>query len=245
MARTPDGTGGVIYAVVMVVFLVGLTVSVWLATRRTRRHKKWAAEHGWRVQDEDAALSAFVRALIGHQPAGRHRQLVHDVVVGRRDDRPAYSFTYTWDVPIDDLGTLARSYEAAWRTGSAHVVAVPLDRVVPMVQVTPEGVGSGLTTAVGRQDIQFESAAFNRAYRIVADDPRVAHAVLHPRLMEQLLSPSALGTSWRIEHGWVFAWAPGKARVDQILPMLDVVTAVRASLPTFVGTPLVPARPVA
>ena len=114
-----------------------------------------------------------------------------------------------------------------------------------MVQVTPEGAASVLAKAVGAQDLQFESHAFNRTFRIVADDPRTAHAVLHPRLMERLLDEPGRSTSWCIEHGWVIAWVDGRTRVAQILPMLDVVTAVRSSLPSFVGTPLVLARPVA
>ena len=68
--------------------------------------------------------------------------------------------------------------------------------------------------------------------------------IMHPRLMEQLLDGDGRRRRGVSTNGWVFAWVDGPTRVENIQPMLDVVTAVRTSLPTFVGTPLAPGRPV-
>ncbi|KQY21813.1 hypothetical protein ASD16_14085 [Cellulomonas sp. Root485] len=207
---------------------------------RGRRLRAWADERGWRFDQADGELTAFVTSLLDGQRPARHRLLVRDLLVRDDGDLAVYSFTYMWQWTDDRLRTAVRSRGERFGAHTAHVVAVPLGRIVPRVQVTPEGPPTGLARALGGQDIQLESAEFNRAFRILADDPRAAHAVLHPRLMQRLLDEPGRSASWRIDHGWVFAWVDGGTKVEQILPMLDVVTAVRASLPTFVGT-----RPVA
>lgn len=210
------------------------------------RVRSWAAEHGWEIADDDPRLRVFTTSLLAGQQPARHRRLVHDLIACRDDDVPAYSFTYRWQWVGDRLRTAvpARGATMGGRR-TAHLVAMPLGRIVARVQVTPEGTVSALAQAFRGQDLQFESSEFNRTFRIVADDDRAAHAILHPRLMQQLLDGPGRRTSWRIANGWVFAWVDGPTRVENIQPMLDVVTAVRTSLPTFVGTPLAPGRPVA
>ena len=71
---------------------------------------------------------------------------------------PALSFTYVWTTGSGKNRT----------THHAHVVALGLPTFLPTVEVTPEGLGARLAKLVGAQDVQFESEAFNRAYRVAA-----------------------------------------------------------------------------
>ena len=84
-----------------------------------------------------------------------------------------------------------------------------------------------------RRTCQFESEAFNRAYRVAADDQRTGHAILPPRLMERLL-PDALGNAWRIDGTWILSWEPGTTDLDRLAPRLGLLSAVVRSVPRHV-----------
>ncbi|MDQ0374954.1 DUF3137 domain-containing protein [Cellulomonas humilata] len=229
-------------ALAVVVRVASDLVARWRSAE-ARRRRSWAREHGWVVQDEaDAVLGRFATSLLGGPRSGRHRRLVDEVLTVEIGTTAVYSFRYSWQSTDDELLPPGdRSIDGH----SAHVVGAPLGRAVPMVQVTPVGAVSPFARAFGASDVRFESHAFNEAFRVVSDHPRTAHAVLHPRLMERLLEEPGRSMSWRIEHGWVFTWVDGRTDVEQILPMFEVVLSVRSALPTFVGTPSAPARPVA
>ena len=104
----------------------------------------------------------------------------------------------------------------------------------PTVEVTPEGLGARLAKLVGAQDVQFESEAFNRAYRVAATDQRTGHAILHPRLMERLLRADALGSAWRIGGTWILSWEPGTTDLDRLASRLGLLSAVVRSIPRHV-----------
>jgi hypothetical protein len=228
-----EATAVVILGAYAFVILVTVSIPAGISIRRRRarerRFSQWAAQHGWRFGDADARLTALARHLVPGQAGGRHTQVVSDVLQCRHAGAPAYSFTYRWVTSTEHLGEPGPRSRIGRRT--AQVVAVPLPGHLPMVQVTPEGFRSTLARSLGARDLRVESEAFNRAYRVVADDERVAHAVVHPRLMEQLLRPELLGFAWRVDQGWVYSWVDGRSEPERVGPMLDVVTAVRLSLP--------------
>ena len=91
-----------------------------------------------------------------------------------------------------------------------------------------------LATLVGGQDIRVESDDVNRAYRVAATDERFGHAIVHPRLMERLLQPDALGIAWRIEGPWILSWEPGETDLDRVAPRLGLLAAVVRSIPPHV-----------
>jgi hypothetical protein len=195
---------------------------------RTRRFASFAARNGWRYAGADAKLTELSTHLLPGRTTGRHGQVVHDVLHETDTDVSAYSFTYRWSPRLD-----RREGKARIRKLVVQVVAVPLPVRLPMVQVTPEGAGSQFARAFGAQDVHVESDAFNRGYRVVTDDAQVAHGVVHPRLMEQLLTPEMRGISFRIDHGWVLVWADGQSELERIGPMRDWVMTIRRSLPAY------------
>ena len=117
---------------------------------------------------------------------------------------------------------------------TAHVVALALPTYLPTVEVTPEGFGARLAKLVGAQDLQLESEAFNQAYRVAASDDRMGHAIVHPRLMERLLRPDALGHAWRIDGTWILSWELGKIDLARLAPRLGLLSAVVRSVPRHV-----------
>jgi hypothetical protein len=79
-------------------------------------------------------------------------------------------------------------------------------------------------TALGMQDHQVADAEFNRRYRIRAQNPAFAAAVLHPATTATLLA-SDFG-AWRIWDEVILSWEKGKHRpedLDARFALLDTV----------------------
>jgi hypothetical protein len=88
--------------------------------------------------------------------------------------------------------------------------------------------------AVGVRDLQVESAAFNRARLIGCEDARYAHAVLHPRAIDLLLTGPLRDRPVRIEGSAVLTWAPGPTDVDQVIPIAEALSAFAGTIPRHV-----------
>ncbi|WP_051639785.1 DUF3137 domain-containing protein [Cellulomonas sp. URHE0023] len=208
-----------------VLFAIGLVCFVafgwWASVKRRERLQTWARVNGWTYTSSDRSLVGFSRL----QPFGLgHSKRATEVLTGTYDRHPALSFTYSW--------TTGSGKSSANHT--AHIVGVSLPAYLPTVELTPDGLGAKLAKLVGAQDIQFESEDFNRAFRVASSDPQVAHAIVHPRLMERMLRPDAAGTTWRIEGTWILTWAMGSTDLDRLASRLGVLTAVADSIPRHV-----------
>ncbi|GIG40254.1 hypothetical protein ACFFGJ_07600 [Cellulomonas phragmiteti] len=215
-------SGGIVVLMVLVVVLVA--VGGWWLERRRREHlAAWAHASGWTYTPRDPGLG--LATLQTGTPYGQgHSRTVTEVLTGTYEGRTAVSFTYGW--------TTGSGKER--REHRAHVVAIALPAYLPVLEVTPEGFGARVAKAFGARDLQLESAAFNAAYRVDARDARTGHAILHPRLLERLLRPDALGTSWRIEGTWLLSWASGPTSTASIAPRLGVLAAVVRGVPRHV-----------
>ena len=216
-----DGLFGVLVVLGLVV-TVGLFVAgFWVQKKRHERFRAWALSNRWTYAGSDPSLVHLSDA----QPFGQGRdKRATEVLRGAFDGHQAVSFTYSWTTG-DEKDTTNHT---------AHVVALALPAYLPTVEVTRDGFGAKLDKLFGGQDIQFESEAFNRAYRVAATDQRTGHAILHPRLMERLLQGDALGTAWRIDGTWILSWESGTTDLDRLAPRLGVLCAVVRSIPRHV-----------
>lgn len=214
-------SAAVVPVAVLVLFLAVVGFVWWSHRRRLQRKREWAASVGWVLVGTDRTLPG----RWSERPFGvGRRRRVTELVVGTFEGRPAMSFAYRYTTGA------GRNQ----RTLTFHVVAMALPAYLPTLELTPDNALQRFTSRFGAQDIQFESKAFNDAWRIVARDERFAHSVLHPRLMERLLQPDATGMSWRFEGTDVLCWAPGAPRYDLIGPRLRVMSDVVAGVPRFV-----------
>jgi len=215
------GVGMVAFgAAVAVVVTIG---GRWLREKRRQQLTAWAARTGWTYVGKDPGLG-LARLHTGRPFGQGSRPTVTEVLTGAYEQRPAVSFTYGWTTGSGDE---SREHEA-------HVVGLALPAYLPTLEVTPEGVGARLAKAFGARDLQLESAAFNAAYRVDAPDARTAHAILHPRTLERLLRPDALGLSWRIEGTWLLSWEAGATDTARIAPRLGVMAGVVRGVPRHV-----------
>lgn len=194
---------------------------IWYQIRRNKRIKAWATASGWTYVGTDRSL---VDRWQG-EPFGRgHTRTTSEVMVGRWSGRPAISFTYSYR-------TGSGKDESTY---SYHVIALPLPAYLATLELTPEGFGTRLAKVFGGQDIQFESEEFNRAWRVESPDPKFAHDVVHPRLMERLMRADARGVSLRISGTDILTWTAGQTVTERIAGRLGLMTAVIESVPRYV-----------
>ncbi len=217
--------GGGLFSVLLVagaIFAVGFAALTWWASvKRRERLQAWATANGWTFATSDPSLVDFSRM----QPFGAgHAKKATEVLAGRYDGQSALSFTYHWTTGTGRDST----------THTAHVVGIVLPAYLPTLEVTPEGLGAKLAKLVGAEDLQFESDDFNRAFRVASSDPQVAHAIVHPRLMERMLRSDAVDTAWRIEGTWILTWTSGSTDLDLLAPQLGLLSAVVRSIPRHV-----------
>lgn len=115
----------------------------------------------------------------------------------------------------------------------------------PRFAFGPLSLGSnpfGISNA--RSGLQFESAQFNKSYKVQAYDPKFASDVLHPRMMEWLLKAGAPRLDFlndgRIQILAKCEWSPG-----DVHDSLQLLTDFFARVPDFVWDNLgVRPRPV-
>lgn len=217
---SPAGGLLVVVAVVAVLAAVG---AWWWQRRRQEELVAWAHASGWSFTPRDPGLG--LATLHAGTPFGQGSgRTASEVLVGVYEGRTAVSFTYAWSTGSGDER----------RQHRAHVVGVALPAYLPTLELTPEGLGARVAKAFGARDLHVESAAFNAAYRVDTSDPRTAHAILHPRLLERLLRSDAVGLPWRIEGTWLLSWEQGVTDTSRIAPRLGVLAAVVRGVPRHV-----------
>ncbi len=54
--------------------------------------------------------------------------------------------------------------------------------------IRPEDLSDKIASTVGFQDIDFESKEFNKRFRIQASDKKIAYDIIHPQMIEFILS---------------------------------------------------------
>ncbi|HEY0120091.1 MAG TPA: hypothetical protein VGC04_15045 [Cellulomonas sp.] len=203
------------------VAVVATAASAWRARVRGGRLAAWAAGTGWAYLPEDPSLLN----ISFRYPFGTgERRWTAEVLRGTFSGHEAVSFVYAFQ----------RQVGRGQATSRFHVVALRLPQCLPVVEVVPERAAERTESALGGQDLRFESEAFNRAYRVQARDERAAYAIVQPLLMERLLRDDAREIAWRIDGDWVLSWRPGVTDLDTLAARLSVLSAVVASVPQFV-----------
>lgn len=183
--------------IIFVIFVAGLVAFVvWLVRKRKAEVATLMpqlASRGWSHAERDDSVFAGLSAL----PFGRgNGAMARDVL--RASDPEFVAYTYRW------------------RTGSGEhkndhtrrITMLKQGPEVPLFEVEPQTVVARVETAAAGGDLDVELADFNRAWSVRATDPRVTHAMLHPRMVERFMHPDMFGRGVFFEGGWI-------AMVDQ------------------------------
>lgn len=208
--------------------LIGLGAAVfWVVDYvRAQRHRseyaEFAALHGWNYSPGSFDYnSRFVSAPFG-VGIKRHQS---DVLRGTLNGVECATFTHRYE--LEKSGGDSTDYVF-------QVTLVELPVTLPRLELIPESIAQRLAKSVGAMDIDFESHAFNRMWRVRAADRKYAHDVLDPRMLERLTQSDVEGVMIRIEGGAVMTWSAGRAGVDGLAARLGVLTAIARRIPDHV-----------
>jgi hypothetical protein len=196
-----------------------------LDQKRRERLMQFALKRGWQYTGEVPALCDRWPGT----PFGKgDRPRARNVLSGTESGRPFTAFDYTYEThSTDSKGN---------RTTTTHrwmVTVVPMQGYLGRVEVVPEGVMDRMAGAVGLvQDIDLESEAFNRRFRVSATSPKLASDVLTPRTMEYLLTMGAEG--WRTAGSDLVGFAQGRLDPAEVVKTCAVLGTIHAGIPTFV-----------
>ncbi|GAB2980262.1 hypothetical protein [Actinotalea caeni] len=203
------GNGPDVFMIVVLVFLALAGGLIWLSYQQRKKAREaaraFAQARGWTFTPDAPQLSQRWRS----EPFGRgHSRRSSNAVAGTFHGRHVVSFEYQYTV---GSGKNRSTY-------FYHVVALSLPAALPWLQLTRDGAGAAVAKFFGGQDIRFESKSFNDAWRVRGPEGQYPYDFIHPRMMDRLMAPDALGKSITVEGSDIFVWVSGR----QVLEAIDV-----------------------
>lgn len=114
------------------------------------------------------------------------------------------------------------------RTFSSRLAIAELGVPLPSMTLLAQGHKDELAKLLGGRDLDVESVEFNKAWRVLTDDPRGAHGVLNPRVIEYLTGAPQKGVAIQCDGTRLVVWDDGSrasvdlsARVDFLEGLVD------------------------
>lgn len=187
-----------------------------------------AAANGWTYE---ARNDAYTERWAGRPFGQGHNRQARNVLTGTHDGRPFTALDYvyyTTETSTDSSGRTTRR-EVAHRFS---VVALDVGVSFPNLTVRPEGPVGRFFGKLTNRDIQFESEAFNRAFTVTCEDRRFASDVIHPRMMDVLLTDPQ--TAFRIDRHTILTIDDGQHSIDQVTARLGMLDRIVDNIPKFV-----------
>ncbi|WP_084125263.1 hypothetical protein [Demequina sp. NBRC 110054] len=242
-------------ALVTVGILGGLAAAGWAGFQFWRRlaHRKelteFAASHGWQFEGRTTAYSGRFSGT-PFDSGTRRRQ--EDVLRGTFAGARCATYTHVYEIDrrrtqasggtlglalFDDAGlgsALVSGSSRGSRVEAFQVTLVELPVDLPRIDLVPEGIGSRAAKLFGGSDVDVESHAFNQRWRVVSHDPRYAHSLLDPRMIDRLVQSDATGVALRIDGGALMMWSPGRRGVEDLARRLSLLTSVARRIPAHV-----------
>lgn len=195
--------------------LGGLAFGAWLGWGIPMRRRKLlgvlAKERGWTFSKGPNPVILPARG-VPFSMKGRHhtRDLARAVVDGRE-------FALMFHRVTTGHGRSQVDYDFT-------IIGVHVNADLPLTVAAPERGLHAIAAALGLQDLDTESAAFNRKWRVRAQDKKGALAILHPRTIERLLADDAgaFTITWDANAVYFARYGIKKswADVDSILGLL-------------------------
>lgn len=210
--------------VLVVLLIIGVAVAGYYANkRRQAAFAGWAALHGYSYATQDDRYSD----LPWGAPFGRgFGRAALDVLASTGSGRPVLCFTYRYKTETSDGKTTSTE------THYFSIYSARLQRPLPTLHVSREGIFGSLARAVGIHDIEFESEQFNKTFKVKGDDRKFASDVLNPQMMQFLLHTDAPGFS--IIGADIVLVRRGRLKLETVESTVGYLETVLSHVPEFV-----------
>ena len=222
-----DGGGMMLIFILIAALVIAASIFSWIQARKRRE-----ALAGWALLKGLAFLEGRDDSYEDQFPdfkalkAGEGDRYAYNIISGDYRGRPLRAFDYHYiTTSTDDKGH---------RTTNHHQFsAVIVNSLIPLkpLHIRPEGFFDHIAAAFGFEDINFESAAFSRQYKVTAPDRKWAYDVLHPRAIEFLLAVPPF--SLQFDTGAVMFWNNKTWSVAEVEAAADTVNGLLDLLPDY------------
>lgn len=215
-----------------IVLVVGWTL--YKSVVRRRRQKAIAALVAARgftyVKEDPTRVDAFRGFPFG---AGGARR-AYDVVRGTHAGQVFEAFAYSYVTEFTDSeGHTHR------RTHHFQVTWIPLGAPFPEVRLVPHSMVERSLFGVG-QDVNTESAEFNKRWLVKAVDERIAHAILSGLMIERLLRDDVAQMILVFDGAGLMTFTSGESDLDTLASVVEALRDVAAEVPRFLIDELAP-----
>lgn len=214
----------VVAGVTIAVVGVGWGVrDAWRARRMRDEYHELARRHDWTYVPLSRSYNQRFRTFpFGTGMSPRQESVLTGTFSGV--ECATFAQVYEDGLSADDV-KVTRAYQ---------VTVAELPVVLPRIDIVPRGFSPAALRALGGQEIHVESHEFNQRWRVVCRDPRYAHAVIDPRMMERLLWSDVQGMAVRIEGGAVLEWAAGRQGAADAARRFGAVVGIARRIPDHV-----------
>lgn len=207
--------------------VAGVAWAVYDYVRSRRMHDEYlefARLHGWTYESRTHEFNHRFSGFPFGQGSARRQE---SVLRGSYNGQQCATFAHVFDAVRDRDGTTRG-------TQAFQVTLAELPVALPRLDIVPENLPAAIAKALGGGDVDVESHAFNQRWRVISNDPRYAHSVLDPRMVERLLASDVEGLAVRIDGGAVYVWSMGRRGVDNLARRLGVVSGIARRIPAHV-----------
>ena len=217
---------GLVLAAIAVAVVLALTLSAYFYYQREAGFARVATSFGLKFSERDTSSVRELDFPLFHEGTGTESG---NLVTGTLRGTPvaAFDFAY-WTEQRDAKGFTHREYHrflCAVTDIAASCAALSIEH---------RGLLGQVAGALGLDGVQFESDAFDRAYRVTCDDRRFASALVDPAMIAWLLdapSPVMFQTA-----GTHLLAASEDRRPEAIPALLHAMLDFRAHIPAFVAS---------
>lgn len=226
--------------IIVAVFIVAVLVGGFLLRRkRAKQAQELVAARGWRYEKSDlGVLDAYpqlfplnggtglgVGALTGGRSSTRtNERQARDVVYLTAGDYPGHSFTCRY--VTEERGS---DNQTSRQTHNWHVVGLELPVPFPNVTIRRrrrlDAIENKLT-----KPVEFPMPEFTAAYTVHSEHPPAALDLITPDTVQWLLSQE-VKNEIVLEDNHIYIYAKGQQKVDNIDPMLALLTGFLDRIP--------------
>jgi hypothetical protein len=152
-----------------------------------------------------------------------------NVLSGRFRQSEVLAFDYHYDTSANDTDNDLAGAHHYLTTAMALVPAYFSE-----LRIVPEGLLSKIVEAMRREDIEFESAEFSRAFRVWSRDKRFAYDFCNPEVIEYLLENRDLNL--HIQNCTLALVPDTQWSAQQVEYNLERLNEIRSRLPEYLFT---------
>ena len=213
------------------IFMLGFAgfagLLVWLGVKSSKASKARRATNEKVLKERGWSLVPTAPDLIDKGDAhpfrqGRDRAATNAIRSGHRKF-PFVSFEYEYVTEHkDDEGKVQRS------RSKYNVTSIELKGAIDQIKIMPEGMWDG------KWDLDMESDDFNKKWKVLAKEKRLAHAILAPTVIALMVDPKTPKMPIIFEPGRLWTYRSGSHDLGKLDRALETLVGIAEHIPAFV-----------